>query len=117
MTGVVAAAGARTRTLGVTITGGDIEAGTSHSLTMAGSTATVTGGSGSYSYAWSLALTSGDTAYWDFTGQGTATISPTVHAAFAGENTTADLTCTVTDAAGGATAGSNTQHYQYVNIE
>lgn len=115
MTGIAAAAGARTRSLAVSISAGQGKVGTGLSWTYSANHSVVTGGSGSYTYAWSLAQTNGDTSSWSMTGQGTAFATPTISGISVGELSGADLTVTVTDSVTGAVAGSNTAHYNYVD--
>lgn len=113
---MMGAAGAKTHALQVSITGNQFAAGTQHAHTFGAIVATVTGGSGSYTYSWAQSVFSADTETWDFVGQGSSSIVPTVHSSFSGGNSRADYFVGVTDNVTGAEAGSSTSSMTYVNV-
>ncbi|HWA61929.1 MAG TPA: hypothetical protein VG939_11175 [Caulobacteraceae bacterium] len=115
MSGAATAASAGSRVLAVSITGGGADFGFTHMHTFDASLATVTGASGGVTYAWSLTEVDGDTETWDFTGQGTSAMTPTVRGSFAGGVSSATAVCTVTDNVTGASAVSNTVTFRYIN--
>lgn len=103
-------------TLQVTVTGNQFATGTQHVHQFGAITATVTGGSGSYAYSWNQTVFSATSETWDFVGQGSSQIVPTVRASFSGGNSRCDYFVGVTDNVTGAETGSATSSCTYVNI-